>query len=758
MSSPSAIDPRIERLKLTTFFGKRLTRRQLAEVQEMVASLPGLSRNELGKTVCEQLGWKTKRGRSRVRLALRVLEELQRLGVLSLPEKRRLRRGRDKPVKVTARSAPRPLIETDLDSLRPLQVQLARTEQEVAQWREWVQRYHPRGCRKPLGPHLRYVLRDRQGRLLGCAQFENASRQLACRDAWIGWQGAAFQRQLKRVVRQSRYLLMPWVRVPNLASHALAALLRQLPADWQRERGCRPVLVETFVDLEQHRGTCYKAAGWQYLGLTKGRKAQGARPAATPKAVYACPLREDFRELLLRGRPAAKPRAAARPRSRPQPPGPQQARREERFAALWRDVIADVVRVATAYDREWMRRRRKVNTLLVVLFVFRLVFAPNRQGYAATLQQVWEQCRQLELPLPGVRPVAASSICNARAKVRDQAFRDIHHAILARAPADTPRWLWRGHPVFAVDGSKLNLPRPLLHNGYRTPSPSSHYPQGLLSCLYQLRARLPIDVDLSSHANERAAALTHLPALRPGAVVVYDCGYYSFLMLHDHVLRGLHTVFRVQSNASALVADFVQSQRTDELVTVWPSDEARSQQPQAALRPVRARLVKYTAGGTEYYLMTTLLHRQHYPVPALSDLYHARWGIEELYKVVKRLVGLEPFHAQSERGVRQELWAACSLIAMARLFTNHAEQDFRSEAGKPPLQANFRNSLRTVGQHLEGLLLQYSATLGDTVHTILDSIAHCRQRQRPHRSYPRVSRRSDDRFRPRKKNMSATPA
>ena len=418
--------------------------------------------------------------------------------------------------------------------------------------------------------------------------------------------------------------------------------------------------------------------------MTKGRKARGARPAATPKAVYACPLREDFRELLRTGRPAA------RPRPRQQPPGPQEAGREERFTELWRDVIADVVRVATEYDREWIRRRRKVNTLLVVLFVFRLVFAPDRQGYAATLHQVWEQCRQLELP------------------------------------------------------------RPLLHNGYRTPSDSSHYPQGLLSCLYQLRARLPIDVDLSSHSNERAAALTHLPALRPGDVVVYDRGYYSFLMLHAHAQRGLQPVFRLQSNASALVADFVRSERTDEIVTVRPSDGARSQQPEADLRPVRARLVKYTHGGTDYALATTLLDRERYPVKALSDLYHARWGIEELYKVAKRLVGLEPFHGQSERGVRQELWAACSLIAMARLFTNHAEQDFRSAAGKAPLQANFRNSLRTVGQHLEGLFLQYHATLGDTVATILRSIAHCRQRQRPNRSYPRVSRRPDDRFRPKK--------
>ena len=113
-------------------------------------------------------------------------------------------------------------------------------------------------------------------------------------------------------------------------------------------------------------------------------------PAATPKAVYACPLREDFRELLRTGRPAAGEAAT----------GPQEAGREERFTELWRDVIAEVVRVATEYDREWIRWRRKVNILLVVLFVFRRVFAPDRQGYAATLHQVWEQCRQLELELP----------------------------------------------------------------------------------------------------------------------------------------------------------------------------------------------------------------------------------------------------------------------------------------------------------------------------------------------------------------------
>ena len=423
---------------------------------------------------------------------------------------------------------------------------------------------------------------------------------------------------------------------------------------------------------------------------------------------------------------------------------------EDRFTALWREILAAVVRVANEHDSAWVRRRRVLNTLLVVLFVFRLVFAPDRQGYALTLAELWEQCRRLGVALPQPTPVSPASMCAARAKVRDELFRQVHRAILARAPLDDPRTLWRGHRACAVDGSKLNLPRPLLHNGYRTPSDSAHYPQGLLSCLFQLRSRLPLDFDLLSHADERRAALAHLRVLKRGDVVVYDRGYYAFRLLHAHLQRSTHAVFRLQSNANAVFADFIRSERRDALVTVEPSAEACRQQPETVFRPCRVRLVQYTVGGTHYTLATTLLDRQRYPLAALADLYHARWGIEELYKISKQMLALERFHGQSERLVRQELCAHFSLIAMTRLFTQHSERGFPSNAGKPALLANFRNGLRTVGQHLEGLFLHYALTLSETVETILASIAGCRQRQRPNRSYPRVSRKPASKWRSRK--------
>ena len=474
----------------------------------------------------------------------------------------------------------------------------------------------------------------------------------------------------------------------------LARRQRQLPADWHKLHRSRPLLLETYVNAEQHAGTCYKAAGWQLLGLTAGRKAHGRQPAQAPKQVWALPLRPDFRKLLRHGPFASR-------RRRPRAVAADAARRRRQFTALWEDLLAAIGDRLRRYDREWMQRRRKVNTLLVVLFVFRLVLAPRLQGYGPTLTELWGQCRQQGLFPPHDDPVSASSMCVARGKVGRRPFLRMQRA--------------------------------------------------LLSTLFQLRARLPCDLDLSCHENERRAARDHLRALRPGDVVVCDRGYYSFALLHACARRGLHPVFRLQANASGLVRDFIQSDDADRTVPVEPTQTAPQQQPDAVLQPVPARFVNYTAGGNDYTLATTLLDPKRYSRHALADLYHARWGVEEHYKVVKRLLRLEPFHGQSEDLVLQQLWACFTLIAMTRLFSNHCEAEMPSAAGKPPLRANFNNSLRTVSQHVEWLLLQQSAALSTTVDSILRSMDCCRQRERPNRSYPRVTRRPDDRWRPSKK-------
>jgi hypothetical protein len=154
--------------------------------------------------------------------------------------------------------------------------------------------------------------------------------------------------------------------------------------------------------------------------------------------------------------------------------------------------------------------------------------------------------------------------------------------------------------------------------------------------------------------------------------------------------------------------------------------------------------VKYLEAGRTYILGTTLLDPVQYPVEDLSDIYHSRWGIEELYKVSKQLMNIEEFHCQSERGVKQELFANFILITLTRIFSNHSEDHFNSSCCSKKdkeTKANFKNALVTMAKHIEGLLLQQSELVSKTINIIIKSILWCRQKVRPNRSYDRRSRK-----------------
>ena len=725
------MDPRIRNLASTTFGGERLSRPAIAEIQETVQFFPELSRSELARTVCEQLGWHTPGGATRLGFGLRVLEELERLGIVRLPAKRGPGRGRQKALQFDHRTAPQPPLRADLGELAPVRLETASGPQEKALWNQWVQRYHPLGYRQPMGAHLRYWVRDGQDRLLGCLLFDFATRRLPCRDRFIGWEGQDFRGRLHLVVRNARYLLLPWVRVENLASHVLGLAARQLPGDWERWHGWRPVLLETYVNPRQHQAACYRAANWRCVGRTQARGERGGVAAKRPKEVYLLPLRRDWQRILL---------ADAPPRPPPRPEA------DEEFLAMWGEILGSVAETAAAHDWRWQRRRRSIRTMLVVLFVFRLAHAPRRRGYGRVLADMWECCRRLGLELPQPRPVAASSMSVARAKVGAEVFRRIHEAVLRHAGPQSST-LWKGLRAFAVDGSKLNLPRKLVREGYAPPSPQAHYPQGLLSCLYQIGRRLPYDFDLHAHGDERRAALRHLGVLGRGDLVVYDRGYYSSALLQAHGDCQVAAVFRLKRNASARVGAFFAGDGRDELVRVRPTGAA------AGRPPCRLRLVKYVIGGKVYVLGTTLLDAGRYPAADLADLYHGRWSVEELYKISKEMLEIESFHSHSERGVKQELYAHFTLIAMARLFASRSEQQFAARAGevdRPPLRANFSHSLGAVERDLEALLLHEAPQLRDTLNRVLEHAARAPQRERPGRSYPRQSRRPSKKWRNRK--------
>ena len=241
----------------------------------------------------------------------------------------------------------------------PLELEVVAEGETVEEWKELVDRHHELGYRHPFGCFLRYWLRDRRGRKLGCLLFEAGTPRLPCRDAWIGWRDRA--KRLKGVVNHSRFLIFLWVRVPYLASKALSMAVRRLPGDWQERHGLEPVLAETFVDPAKYPGTCYRAANWQCIGRTKGRKANASEAGKTPKDVYLYlyPLTKDWKQVLLTGT-----RRSGR-RSRRQPVAVLAP--EDTFVRLWSGIVVEtLVGVAHRHDRLW-QRRRMLNTLVVVL-------------------------------------------------------------------------------------------------------------------------------------------------------------------------------------------------------------------------------------------------------------------------------------------------------------------------------------------------------------------------------------------------------
>ena len=204
---------------------------------------PALSRSELVRTVCEQMGWHTPDGIPRWGFGLRVLRELARHGIVRLLAKRSPGRGPQKPLLFDRRTAPQPAVREPLAELALVRLEPATEPEDKALWNQWVDRYHPLGYRQPLGAHLRYWVRDGRGRLLDCLLFDRATRRLPCRERFIGWDPATRQRNLPLVVNPRQATSS----CPGSASRGWPPTCSPAsPANWMRRYRIRPVLLETF--------------------------------------------------------------------------------------------------------------------------------------------------------------------------------------------------------------------------------------------------------------------------------------------------------------------------------------------------------------------------------------------------------------------------------------------------------------------------------------------------------------------------------
>jgi hypothetical protein len=272
---------------------------ELELIQEVVREFPGLSRMELAHTVCELVGWRRESGRLKGRECRELLERLEAEGRFELPEKRARRPvGSRTRVPVTVAGEPGPALSGEVGELGPIVLERVSSREQRLLFRELIGRHHYLGHAVPFGAQLRYlVYASRPGRqVVGCLQYSSPAWRMAVRDAWIGWEEQARRLNLQRIINNSRFLILPWVRVRNLASVILSQAMRRVAAEWEELYGVEPVLVETLVDSRRYTGGCYRAANFVLLGETTGRGRMDRytqREGEAPKAVWVYPLVRD---------------------------------------------------------------------------------------------------------------------------------------------------------------------------------------------------------------------------------------------------------------------------------------------------------------------------------------------------------------------------------------------------------------------------------------------------------------------------------
>jgi Domain of unknown function (DUF4338) len=293
----------MERVDLR-FLGRRVTGKDLAMIEEIVASCGGLTRMELARTVCELLGWRRRSRSLKARESREFLEKLEARGLLVLPDKRAGRPiGSRTEVPVTEGGNAGAVIQGTAHDMGRLELELVRSNEARWLFRELVGRYHYLGHAVPFGAHLRYLIYAEQPErsVVACMQFSSAAWRIAVRDAWIGWDEGTRVRNLQHIVNNSRFLVLPWVEVKNLASRILSEAARRIVMDWKQCYGVEPLLVETLVDPRRYRGTCYRAANWIELGRTSGLGRQDRRRSGgevAPKTVLIYPLAHDAAQRL----------------------------------------------------------------------------------------------------------------------------------------------------------------------------------------------------------------------------------------------------------------------------------------------------------------------------------------------------------------------------------------------------------------------------------------------------------------------------
>jgi hypothetical protein len=282
--------------------GRRIGQAEIDLIRGLLCEHSDWHRTRLSRELCERWDWCNAAGQRKDMACRSLLLRLERAGHIRLPARQgpsvNGRRHRSVPIVPHSREK----IAEPLRQLLPLDIGVVGSAgKDAALLRSLIAQYHYLGVRSAAGENLKYLVRDRQGRLLGCLWFAAAAWRCKARDRFIGWDDEARKRKLPCVANNTRFLVLPWVRVDNLASHLLSRLAGRISRDWTGKYGHGLYALETFVDRSRFTGACYRAANWRRVGQTTGRTRNDVvnrGPLASIKDVYVYPLAKDFHQAL----------------------------------------------------------------------------------------------------------------------------------------------------------------------------------------------------------------------------------------------------------------------------------------------------------------------------------------------------------------------------------------------------------------------------------------------------------------------------
>lgn len=277
-----------------------MTAEDVAELRSLIASHPEASRRVLSTKVCEAWDWRQANGALQAMVCRGLMLALHRAGHIELPPVRKVMPNpiaeRRRPPKVEVDTTP---VRCRLSALGPLVYRSVRRTPQEAILNSLIAEHHYLSYAQPIGAHLKYLVLAGE-RPVAALVFSSPARKLRPRDRFLGWSEAAREQNVHRIAYNPRFLIPPWVEVPHLASHVLGTIARRLPGDWKKAYGDELLFLETFVDAERYRGTCYRAANWVVLGETTGRghRAPTDKKTRSIKQVLGYPLSRHFRERL----------------------------------------------------------------------------------------------------------------------------------------------------------------------------------------------------------------------------------------------------------------------------------------------------------------------------------------------------------------------------------------------------------------------------------------------------------------------------